>query len=575
MDSPDQPTGRRRLAALVDNGPSWSELASLAVPLVAVLVPVARMLGTAATSMEEGTILVVASGILDGRLPHADVSYLSAPGSIWTVAGAFSVFGASVTTERLVGLAYRLLLLWGVHRLARRWGLSTAACATLATWALLAPFGLMAHPWVTGLGLLAAGTALVLDGEDRRTAAVGAGLCGLAVFHQIVLAPAALLVVVPAFVTANDERRARLGTGLVAGLFPFLLHLVLVGPRAMVDSILVDPMVRLRAGRRPSLLPDAGDSGDLFAHLDDLVRGPERFPALDRSTQTIALFWLLMAATAVLLVVAWRWRGSGRTRLTTMAVVGAALVPMVLPRASANHLKFVGAWTVAVCVVAISASVGRRMGHRLGHVAPPLALAAVLGGLAVVAPHHIGRFTLDAFTDAPMNGATATVVHDGRTLPIGRGAHADAVADEIDRLVDLVDALTRPGDRMFVGPADLTRTNYSDTFLYFLLPDLVPASRHVAMNPGLTDRPGSGLAAALATADVLVLTDRFDGWSEPDASTRPGDPAPAAVVADRFCDVGGTATWRVLTPCRPLGDTDDGPTGEAAGGLSGADPDDR
>ena len=194
MDSRGQPTSSRAgsnryLATLVGAGPllkniRWGEVASLLLPLVAVLFPLARMLGTAATSMEEGNVLVVASGILDGRLPHADVSYLYAPGSVWTVAGAFSVFGVSVVTERLVGLAYRLLLLWGVHRLARRWGLSTAACATLATWAVLAPFGLIAYPWVTGLGLLAAGTALVLDGEDRRTAAVGAGLCGLAKSHQ-------------------------------------------------------------------------------------------------------------------------------------------------------------------------------------------------------------------------------------------------------------------------------------------------------------------------------------------------------------------------------------------------------
>ena len=572
MDSRGQPTSSRtgpsrQLVTLVGafshlKNVQWGEGASLFVPLVAVLFPLARMLGTAATSMEEGNILVVASGILDGRLPHADVAYLYAPGSVWAVAGAFSVFGASVVTERLVGLAYRLLLLWGVHRLARRWGLSTAACATLATWAVLAPFGLIAYPWVTGLGLLAAGTALVLDGEDRRTAAVGAGLCGLAVFHQVVLAPAALLVVVTAFTTATDERRARLGTGLVAGLFPFLLHMVLVGPRAMVEGMVVDPVVRLRAGRRLPLPPDPRESGDFFARLDDLVRGPDHLPGLDRPAQIAALFWLLLAATVVLLVVAWRWRGSGRSRLTTMALVGVALVPMVLQRPSPNHLKFVGAWTVAVCVVAIAAPLGaltgrpssRATGRRLGHLAPPLALIAVLGGLAVVAPHHIGRFTVDAFTDGPMDGTTATVVHDGRTLPVGRGAGADAVADEIDRVVDLVDALTRPGDRVFVGPTDLTRTNYSDTFLYFLLPDLVPASRHVEMNPGLANRPGSGLAADLATADVLILTDRFDGWSEPNASTEPGDLAPAAVVANRFCDVGGTSTWRVLTPCAAPGD---------------------
>ena len=101
-----------------------------------------------------------------------------------------------------------------------------------------------------------------------------------------------------------------------------------------------------------------------------------------------------------------------------------------------------------------------------------------------------------------------------------------------------------------MGPADLSRTNYGDTFLYFLLPDLVPASRHLEMNPGLANRHGGGLAASLASADLLVLTDRFDGWAEPNNSTRPGDPTPGAVVDERFCDVGGTRTWRLLTPCQ-------------------------
>lgn len=542
----------------------WAELASVAVPLLAVLVPVARMMGTGALSMEEGNVLAVSAGILDGRLPHADVGYLYAPGTPWTVAGAFGIFGTSVVVERLVGLAHRLLLVWGIQRLARRWGLSTAACAALATWAVLAPFGLIAYPWVAGLAFLAAGTALVLDGEDRRTTAVGAAFCGLAVFHQVVLGPAALLVVGTAFAGADDERRARLGTGLVAGLSPFLLHLVLVGPRAMVEGMVVDPVLRLRAGRRLPLPPDPSDSGDFFARLDDFLRGPETLPGLGRPAQIAALFWLLLAGTALLVVVAWRWRGSARSRLATLAAVGVALVPMVLQRPSPNHLKFVGAWTVAIAVVALAVPLGRFLGglpvgRRAAHAAPPLALAVVLGGLVVVAPHHVGRFTAEAFTDRPFDASTATVVNDGRTLPVGRGPEAEAVADELSTLVAMADALTRPGDRLFVGPADLTRTNYGDTFLYFLLPDLAPASRHLEMNPGIANRTGGGLADDLAHADLLVLTPRFDGWAEPNASVEPGDPTAAALVADRFCDAGGTATWRLLTPCGadPVGS--DGP----------------
>jgi len=542
----------------------WGELASVAIPLLAVLVPVARMMGTGALSMEEGNVLAVAAGILDGRLPHADVGYLYAPGTPWTVAGAFGVFGTSVVVERLVGLAHRLLLVWGIQRLARRWGLSTAACAALATWAVLAPFGLIAYPWVAGLAFLAAGTALVLDGEDRRTTAVGAALCGLAVFHQIVLGPAALLVVGSAFAGADDERRARLGTGLVAGLSPFLLHLVLVGPRAMFEGMVVDPVLRLRAGRRLPLPPDPSDSGDFFARLDDFLRGPETLPGLDRPAQVAALFWLLLVGTALLVVVAWRWRGSARSRLATLAAVGVLLVPMVLQRPSPNHLKFVGAWTVAVTVVVVAVPLGRFLGRlssgrRAAHVAPPLALAVVLGGLVVVAPHHVGRFTAEAFTDRPFDASTATVVNDGRTLPVGRGVEAGQVAEELSTVVAMADALTRPGDRLFVGPVDLTRTNYGDTFFYFLLPDLVPASRHLEMNPGIANRTGGGLADDLARADLLILTPRFDGWAEPNASVEPGDPAAAALVADVFCDAGGTATWRLLTPCGADDGGSDGP----------------
>ena len=183
------------------------------------------------------------------------------------------------------------------------------------------------------------------------------------------------------------------------------------------------------------------------------------------------------------------------------------------------------------------------------HAAPPIALAVVLGGLVVIAPHHFGRFTAEAFIDRPFDKSTATVVNDGRTVPVGRGQAAEAVANEISKVVSMVDALTRPGDRLFIGPADLTRTNYGDTFFYFLLPDLVPASSHLEMNPGITNRRDGGLADDLATADLLVLTPRFDGWSEPNASAEPGDPAAAALVADRFCDIGGTATWRLLATC--------------------------
>ena len=113
-----------------------------------------------------------------------------------------------------------------------------------------------------------------------------------------------------------------------------------------------------------------------------------------------------------------------------------------------------------------------------------------------------------------------------------------------------MDAVSRPGQRVFVGPANLRRTNYNDTFLYALLPELTPASYFLEMNPGSANRRGSRLASDLATADVVVLTTAYDGWSEPNASSKPGPRAPLDLLARHFCVRAEHPPWRLLVRCK-------------------------
>lgn len=54
------------------------------------------------------------------------------------------------------------------------------------------------------------------------------------------------------------------------------------------------------------------------------------------------------------------------------------------------------------------------------------------------------------------------------------------------------------------------------------------------MDPGHASGPDSRLAEDIASADVLVLTDRYDAWTEPNASARDKPDAPNAVVRERF-----------------------------------------
>ena len=84
-----------------------------------------------------------------------------------------------------------------------------------------------------------------------------------------------------------------------------------------------------------------------------------------------------------------------------------------------------------------------------------------------------------------------------------------------------VSAVTQPGQRLFVGPANLRRTNYNDTYIYGLLPELEPGSYFLEKNPDSANRPRSRLASDVATADVVILTTAYDGWREPNDSRWP------------------------------------------------------
>jgi hypothetical protein len=99
----------------------------------------------------------------------------------------------------------------------------------------------------------------------------------------------------------------------------------------------------------------------------------------------------------------------------------------------------------------------------------------------------------------------------------------------------VVDELTEPGDRIFVGPGDLRQTPYSEAYLYFLLPELTPATRFIEMDPGVANAPDSGLAAELRAADVVILSSIRDDWSEPNDSVFDGPDEPNRVLAEEFC----------------------------------------
>ena len=65
------------------------------------------------------------------------------------------------------------------------------------------------------------------------------------------------------------------------------------------------------------------------------------------------------------------------------------------------------------------------------------------------------------------------------------------VAKALNEMIPDLDALIEPGDSLIVGPADLSRTIYSDVSVYYLFPELEPA--HVLHRDGSWPRRRRGI----------------------------------------------------------------------------------
>ena len=134
------------------------------------------------------------------------------------------------------------------------------------------------------------------------------------------------------------------------------------------------------------------------------------------------------------------------------------------------------------------------------------------------------------------------VARGGRTFWFGSPKASAALQAAIDDL----DAMAEPGDRLFVGPLDLRRTWYSDTVLYWMFPELEPATYFMELDPGLANEEGSGLAEDVASADWVLLTGLWDGWYEPNDSIEYGSDEANQVLRDSFCEVGSYEDGHVL-----------------------------
>jgi len=587
--------GSLRWRGAREHAPGW---AAIAVVLAVVAVPLRGLYRATGASMEEGFMLVFPNLVRQGKVPNVDFLHLYGPASLDSLALWFRVFGDSLESQRTFGLLQHLGIVFGIYALCRVAGhVAAAGAAIVATFLIVTPIGLSALAWHGALALGLWSTVFAL--RARATGSVGlwwvaGGLGGLALGFRPDLAVALVLalawvvatkvvepvvtttgtptpkVVEPVVTTtgtptpkvvepvettempttvvstSSTTLRTRLGwlvAGGVVGLLPMWVHFVRAGVGPALDGMLVDPVVRLRPGRSLPRPPSWGQVDGALQAVAESLPPWWGMPAMSASKQLFIWFWAVtLAALGVAVLAVWCYRRAPAADRPTAfvlaagALFGLGILPQALQRPDSTHLAWVAVVSWSVLVALIAAAVRPRLATwrpRWATGTAGLVGTAVLGlTMFVVCPFFTYRtYLLHTRVAAQHLPLPYEIVRGDHRFWVGD----PAVARAITQMMPDLEALSQPGDRLFVGPGDLRRTVYADTYIYWLFSELEPATYYIEMDPGLADQAGSGMADDIASADFVVLTNTWGGWTEPNASNEFGSPEHNQAVADHFC----------------------------------------
>ena len=470
----------------------WRDRAVIVLPLLAALVLIVGRFSASVLPMDEGMSVVYGDLVRRGLVTHRDFQSLYGPGGPWLVAGAYAVLGTAITTERIVAAIVRLALVAGVVVFARGWGRRAAIASGFITVVQLVPVPIYFSPALAAATCALWSLIVLARGRGPFAAGIAGSLGGVALLFR----PDYLLVTVaPALVVAARKGAARRGyfLGFVIGIAPLAIHVIVVSPAALLDGVVIDGMRAVASRRLPLPLGDARNAFTLAAVIATLG----------------CTLWLtvrsMRAAT----------RDDRDIEFASYVVLSFLLLPQALARLDAQHLAVIAAVVSPLMVIAFV----RLAQH--AHLGAGPRLAAFTSALLFYVIVALGVLVVPS--------RASLVARGERSYPedIEHGP-------EIVAIVDAAQPYARPGSRIFIGPADLTRTNYNDTILYFLYPDLVPATFYLEMEPQTANRAGSRLAGDIASADLLILTTRWDGVREPNDSAIAGSPDPVRVVTDHF-----------------------------------------
>lgn|SRR5438876_3422078 len=478
--------------------------------ILIVLVPLWADFEQTAAPMDEGSLLVYPELILKGEVPYRDFETFYGPGNLWVLSAVYAVFSPDIFVERAVGLAYRVLILAAIFIIAQRWSTPLAAGCTLLAGMLVLPSLLAAYAWMGGMMCCLWSIWMIAAPELKWRAFGGGVLAGSALLFRPDLGPAVIASAFPLFLLMRFAQRRCYIAGAFVALLPLAGLTLLASPREILNNLLFFPIITNPARHLPLFSADA---------------------------YLICLFLVHIAAAVANVIAGALAVYAKRSDPAARVLLGLALFGLGLTHQAAQRtdlLHVICAAFMSISILPLSMFVLLRLNARTT-MSPwkdaILATAVVVIFVDAFVP-EVSIYFRHEFLSACRNETPKAVfiAEHGRSFPVPPDQTALALAKMLDRL----DALASPGDRLFVGPADLRRTNRNNTFIYHMMPQLRPSTYFLEMNPRSANRPNSRLAADVASADWLVLDHMLDVWTEQNESIKYASDRPMGVVGQQF-----------------------------------------
>lgn len=473
-------------------------------------IPFSASFKSAGTQMDDGFLLVYPELILKGKVPYRDFETFYGPANPYLLAGIYSLTDFSLSAERALGLVYRFAIVGAIYALVVRRGIVLAAgCATLSGLLLLVT-ELDAYAWFGAL------TCVLLSFASIRTRSIsgqiaGGFLAGGALLFRPDIGPAVFISVLPLLFFMNRRARLHYAAGFLVAMLPLLGISVVAGWRNVLDNLFLLPVFHTSSGRRlPILSVDQYLIVLLFAHfiagVINVIAGGVAVKA-DRKNWDARLFLAL-------------------------ALLALAVSHQPLQRLDNLHLLFAASLSLSLLPVSLVILLEKLWRAPLSITGTCLCLVSVLAAIEAIAPEIPFKMRREVTTGPFANRDQCVAISYGNRSFIVKPPE---VARFATPLLDAIEHFSRPGERLFVGPADLRRSNYCDTWLYHMLPKLDPASYFVEMNPGSANRANSRLATDIASADWLILNRMWDVmFNEPNRSRDFASDEPNEVVRQKF-----------------------------------------